>query len=188
MRQTCWRLTVMGSAAALLMFLGGCDHFEKEHGVGGDHGDEHADGRADKSTGGEDEEQEHDDHGTGDAPASLDELPDDVNAVQHEMLLLDEAMRTTLTLIANDQLDDIPPQIHQVHSARQITVEAIEAGEYKPPKNGDRMEDFEALDDAFHDDLKALLKASKEDDLRAATDAYGELVQGCTSCHTEFRY
>ncbi len=124
----------------------------------------------------------------GQSPTSLDELPEGVNAVQNEMRLLDEAMRTTLTLIANDQLEGIPAQIKKVHPARQLTQKAIEKGVYKTPKNPEKIDDFVALDDDFHDDLKGLLKASKTDDLQMATDKFGDLMQGCTDCHTQYRF
>lgn len=191
MKQTLSRLATIGAAALLILFSGGCDRFEEEQGAGDDHGGEHSEGPADERGADKDDQGghgDHDDHGAGNAPTSLDELPEDVNAVQHEMRLLDEAMRTTLTLIANDQLEGIPDQIQTVHPAREITMEALEKGEYELPKNADRMEEFEALDEAFHDDLKALLEASREDDLEGATDAYGDIVQGCTNCHTEYRF
>ncbi|MFW6053938.1 MAG: cytochrome c [Persicimonas sp.] len=104
------------------------------------------------------------------------------------MQLLDEAMRTTLTLIANDQLEGIPAQIKKVHPARQLTQKAIEKGVYETPQNPEKIDDFVALDDDFHDDLKGLLKASKTDDLQMATDKFGDLMQGCTDCHTQYRF
>lgn len=121
-------------------------------------------------------------------PKTLDDLPKGTNVLQHEMRLLNTAMRNTLTLIANDQLEGIPAQIKKVHPARQLTVKAIEKGAYTPPKNGDDMQGFKRADDAFHQDLKGLLEAAKQDDLEAATDHYGKLVDGCTSCHTKFRF
>jgi|SRR5690554_5491181 len=124
----------------------------------------------------------------GETPASFEDLPEGVNAVQHEMRLLNEAMHTTLTLIANNQLGGIPALIHRVHPAKELTHSAIEAGAYLPPKNPEQIEAFVEMDEVFHDDLRELLRAAKADDLQRATAAYGELVQGCTSCHTAFRY
>ena len=128
------------------------------------------------------------DEATGGTPTSLGDLPEGTNAVQNEMQKLDEAMKVILTLIANDELQGIPPQLKKVHPARQLTMKAVEQGKYKPPKNADNMDEFKKLDDEFHKDLQDLLEASKNDDLQAATDAYSELVQGCTNCHTKFRF
>ncbi len=104
------------------------------------------------------------------------------------MRLLNPAMQQILTLIANDNLEGIPAQIKTVHPARQLTIKAVETGQYEPPVNADKMEEFEELDNQFHDNLKFLIAASKKDDLQAATDSYTELVQGCTNCHTKFRF
>ena len=121
-------------------------------------------------------------------PKTLDDLPEGTNVLQHEMRLLNAAMRNTLTLIANDELEGIPAEIKRVHPARQLTVKAIKKGAYTPPRNGDDMEAFKRADDAFHQDLKGLLEAAKHDNIEAATDHYGKLVDGCTSCHTQFRF
>lgn len=119
---------------------------------------------------------------------TLEELPEGVNALQNEMRALNPAMHTILTAIANDQLEAIPPAIKKVHPTRQVTMQAIEKGLYQPPQNADDMEGFAKLDDTFHDNLKALMKASKGDDLQGATDAYKSLIQGCTDCHSRYRF
>jgi hypothetical protein len=121
-------------------------------------------------------------------PKTLDDLPEGVNAVQYEMRVLNPAMQEILTLIANDKLEGIPAQIKTVHPARQLTMKAVEQGQYEPPVNADKMGEFEELDNDFHDDLKSLVAAAKKDDLEAATDSYANLVQGCTNCHTRFRF
>ncbi|MGM0577101.1 MAG: cytochrome c [Myxococcota bacterium] len=122
------------------------------------------------------------------AVTTLDALPEDTNAVQQEMRLLDDAMGEILTLIANDALHGIPERLERVHPARQLTATAIEQGVYAPPARSDDVEGFVDRDDAFHEDLKALLQAAKKDDLEAATDAYQGLVEGCTDCHTTYRF
>lgn len=121
-------------------------------------------------------------------PKTLEELPEGVNVLQHEMQLLNTAMRNTLTLIANDSLQGIPAQIKKVHPARQLTKEALEKGKYEPPVNADDMETFAQLDARFHQDLKAMIKAAKNDDLEKTTDKYTDLIDGCTNCHTQFRF
>lgn len=121
-------------------------------------------------------------------PDSLDELPEGVNPVQLEMQLLTEGMNNILRLIADNRLDGIAGQIRQIHPAYELTHQAIESGAYRPPQNSDQIEEFIAMDDEFHDLLRALLRASRENDLQAAAERYGDLVQGCTSCHAQFRF
>lgn len=114
--------------------------------------------------------------------------PAGLNPVQHEMILLSEAMNTILLAVANNNLQAIPPAIHKVHEARLVTEEALLNGEYQPPKNSDQVEAFIAEDEAFHDELVTLMKAVKADDLQAATRQVGVIVNSCTSCHTQYRF
>lgn len=115
-------------------------------------------------------------------------LPPGVNAVQNEMRELSAAMNEIMLAVANNNLKAIPESIHRVHAARQLTEEAIASGRYKLPKNSDKMAAFIKEDDAFHEELVALVKASKTNDLNAATKQVGRLMNGCTSCHTQYRF
>lgn len=144
------------------------------------------------NTNDDDEQRDvHSDHKDAQAtsgPTSLDELPDGLNVVQHEMLLLNDAMIGVFSLIINNKLEDVPARIHSVHSARELTHSAVTGGQYKPPKNSEDIHGFEKLDQAFHADLVELVKASKQDDLKLATEKYADVMQGCTNCHTQYRY
>ena len=111
------------------------------------------------------------------------------NPVQAEMRLLLEATRDWVTAIAQHDLASIPPGISRVHAARLVTEEALKAGTYAPPKGGAAALDaFVRKDEAFHDELVALLQAAKANDLPAATRQLGVVLDGCTSCHMTFRY
>ena len=109
------------------------------------------------------------------------------NVVASEMRALTGAMDTVVRAIANNDLQAIPPAIHAVHTAREKTDAAIHAGAYRPPSNGDRLEAFVALDEAFHDELVALVRAARAGDLAAATRQVGPIMNGCTGCHQQFR-
>ena len=52
----------------------------------------------------------------------------------------------------------------------------------------DRLKAFIKEDDAFHGLLVKLVKASKANDLKAATKATAEVINGCTSCHMKYRF
>ncbi len=121
-------------------------------------------------------------------PESLEELPQGVNIVQLEMRLLTGAMQNILQLIGDERLDEIPGQIRQVHPAYELTHQALEEGLYRPPVNPDQIEEFIAEDDEFHDVLRGLVGAARDDDLEGVTQYYNELVEGCTSCHGQFRF
>ncbi|MFU8804728.1 MAG: hypothetical protein ACNA8W_13015 [Bradymonadaceae bacterium] len=119
---------------------------------------------------------------------TLDDLPEGINVVQHEMQLLTAAMQNILRHIADDNLAAVPLEIGKVHPVYELTHEAIEKGLYRPPFNPDQIEEFKAMDDAFHNDLVALVRASRGDDLQVAATTYGKLVEGCTGCHAQFRF
>ncbi len=122
------------------------------------------------------------------APTTAPSQEPPKNPVQAEMRLLHEATRDWVTAIANNTLDTIPVGIRKVHGARMVTEAALKKGEYKPPKNGDNLEAFIKQDEAFHDELVKLLKASKASDLPAATKQLGVVLEGCTACHTKYRF
>lgn len=120
--------------------------------------------------------------------APTERVPEGLNAVQNEMLLLEAATRDMVTAVANDQLDAIPPLLHGVHGAKDLTAKAIAAGEWKPPKNPDGIDGFVAMDEAFHGELVELLKAAQADDLPRATRQLGVVLAGCTGCHQQYRF
>lgn len=110
------------------------------------------------------------------------------NPVQLEMRELATAMQATLVAIANNDLRAVTPAIHKVHGARDVTAQALARGEYKPPKNSDKVKEFVQEDDAFHDELVKLVRAAKANDLVAASHQIGVVVEGCTKCHLKYRF
>jgi len=113
--------------------------------------------------------------------------PSGVNPVQHEMRLLQDAMRDTVTAIAAGDVKPVAHALHKVHGAKEATGAAIKAGSYKPPKNGDAMAKFESMDEAFHKDLEGLVEASSKNDVAGTAAALGKAMSSCNGCHTEFR-
>lgn len=127
-------------------------------------------------------------HGHDHGHAATPPAPAGTNPVKNEMQALTAAMQTILVAISNNQLQEVTPAIHKVHGLKEITSQALKKGEYKPPKNGDKVKAFIKEDDAFHDLLVKLVKASRANDLPAATRATAEVINGCTSCHMKYRF
>ncbi len=73
-------------------------------------------------------ETQHD-HG-----AAASAVPAGLNPVQNEMRLLLDAMRDTVTGIANGKVTTVPESLRKVHAAKEATAAALKAGSYKPPK------------------------------------------------------
>lgn len=110
------------------------------------------------------------------------------NAVQREMQKLHELVVVSLVAIENGKTDVIPEAIHRVHEAKGETEKAITAGMWKPPRADSTVADFVKTDEAFHDELVKLLRASKQNDVAATTRQLGVVLEGCTSCHVRFRF
>lgn len=109
------------------------------------------------------------------------------NPVQHEMRLLSATLEATVRAIGSGDVRGIEHELHRLHGAKEATEAALREGRYRPPKNPDQIERFFVLDEAFHDDLGALVTASRNNDVPAAAEALGAIVRGCQGCHSEFR-
>lgn len=109
------------------------------------------------------------------------------NAVQNEMQLLHEAMRDSVTAIANNDLASIPKSLHRVHEAREGTEHALATGAYVLHRNASRHEDFERLDQAFHAELEKLEEAATINDSAKTATQLGAVLAQCNGCHADFR-
>lgn len=113
--------------------------------------------------------------------------PAGVNPVQHEMRLLHEAMRDTVTAIANGDVKTVPAALHRVHAAKEVTENAIKTGAWHPPKNGQALERFLQLDGTFHGELEFLVESAAKGDIPTTAIAMGKALASCNGCHAEFR-
>jgi cytochrome c556 len=109
------------------------------------------------------------------------------NVVQTEMRMLTEILQHTVRGIGVGDVRPIEHELHALHEAKEATEAAVKSGAYKLPKNADKLEQFEAMDEAFHEQLGALVTASDKNDVPAAATALGNLVQACAGCHAAFR-
>ena len=127
------------------------------------------------------------------APAVADTGPAAVvvdsasNPVQREMRLLDEAVRVSITAIANEAPQAALPALERVHGARTETEAFLHSGQYAPLADHDSLEAFAAEDAAFHGRLETFAEALKAGETDAAAAALGPLMQSCVACHQRFR-
>lgn len=109
------------------------------------------------------------------------------NVVQTEMRMLTQIVEATVRGIGANDVRGIDEQLHQLHAAKEATAAAVRSGAYKLPKNSEGVAAFEAMDEAFHEHLGALVKASRANEVPAAADALAQIVRGCPGCHAAFR-
>ena len=121
------------------------------------------------------------------ATAAPDRVPAGITAVQNEMRLLHEAMRNCVTAVAYGTLDSIPESLHTVHRARELTEKALESGEYKLPKNPQKLATFKELDEQFHGELEKLVAIATSKDGAATGSQVGVVLSKCSGCHAQFK-
>jgi len=108
-------------------------------------------------------------------------------AVKHEMRLLDGAFKNLLDAILLDTPETIEAPFHEVHNAKMETGKALRAGKIKLPKNGDKVDEFVQMDEAFHNKLRKLLGAARKKDRQGIKASAHEILDGCIQCHNKFR-
>lgn len=128
----------------------------------------------------------HDAHATHTAPATPPP-PAGASPIRDEMNALQGAVDAMNRAIVLGDATGVAERFHEVHLLKERTSAAIRAGTAKPPKNGDRIEDFVARDEAFHALLGTTVKAASENDIPTLQRMSGELQGACIGCHAEFR-
>jgi hypothetical protein len=123
----------------------------------------------------------------GPAPSAVASLAAPANPVQAEMQLLTTTLQGAVLAIGMGDVRGVEHALHQVHSAKEKTEAALKGGGYKPPKNGENLARFHALDEAFHEKLVGLVLASRANDIPRAAEAVGQILGSCQGCHSEFR-
>jgi cytochrome c556 len=121
------------------------------------------------------------------AAATLEPRRAPQNPVQAEMQLLEAALMKAVRSFAEGDLRPIAQSLHEVHQAKERTEAAIADGSYRPPKNPEAIDAFVAMDEAFHDRLVDLVRASRANDPVQAGAALGQVLAGCDGCHQVFR-
>lgn len=107
--------------------------------------------------------------------------------VKAEMRLLNDAFKNLLDSLLLNNPKAIEEPFHEVHKAKANTEKALEKGEIKLPKNGDKMKQFVELDEQFHKKLEVLIEASRKADMKKVQAVTHKLLDGCVGCHTKFR-
>lgn len=117
----------------------------------------------------------------------LDAQPAPTNPVQVEMRLMTQILEVTVRAIGARDVRPIEHELHRLHAAKEATSAAVTSGAYKLPKNADNVAGFTAMDEAFHEDLGALVTASRANDVPGAAEALGAIMRGCQGCHAAYR-
>jgi len=110
-----------------------------------------------------------------------------VSPVKIEMRLLNDAFKNLIDSLILNTPEGIEEPFHEVHKAKANTEAALEKGEIKLPKNGDKMKQFVEMDEQFHKKLEILIEASRKKDMKTVQETTHKLLNGCVQCHSKFR-
>lgn len=109
------------------------------------------------------------------------------NPVQDEMRALTAVLQQAVEAVGLGDVSEIAHELHALHDKKEATEEAVKSGAYVLPKNPEQVDAFLAMDDAFHEQLEAMYKASKANDIDGMAVAIGTTLRSCNGCHTLFR-
>lgn len=123
---------------------------------------------------------DHSQHKAAKSPASS-------GALVEEMKALDAVFREVVSAVALGDGHRVHQALETMHGKMEKTQEALHAGEVKLRKNASKAAEFEKMDKAFHADLESLATAAHKGDRQKMTAVTKKLLDGCVSCHNQFK-
>lgn len=109
------------------------------------------------------------------------------NPLKKEMRLLDEAFKNLVDALIHNRPESIEEPFHRVHAAKKNTEKALHKGEITLPKNGESLEAFVSMDEAFHENLKELLAASRKREMGKIKALTHDILDQCIRCHEVYK-
>lgn len=113
--------------------------------------------------------------------------PSTGNPVRDEMIALRAAYNTLIDAILHNKPGTVEEAFHKVHEKRQATEKALEAGQVKLPRNGDKLEEFIKLDEEFHSTIEKTVEAAGAGDREELTRQAQDMLGGCVKCHQQYK-
>ena len=108
------------------------------------------------------------------------------NVLADEMTTLDSAMRETVSAIAQADGARVARALGSVRGPMEKTRQALRTGTFSPPKNGDRLYEFQRSYDSYHAQLDALARAGNQNNVEAMLMITKQLLEGCVTCHRTY--
>lgn len=109
------------------------------------------------------------------------------NPLKDEMQTLNAVFQKVVTAVSLGDGEAVAGALHSMHGKEERTAEALHSGAARPPKNADKIEEFERLDREFHMELDRLASAARKNDRQKMLELTKRLLDGCVGCHSAFR-
>ncbi|MCL5021869.1 MAG: hypothetical protein M1497_00590 [Nitrospirae bacterium] len=120
--------------------------------------------------------------------AGAEEKPEPQNLIRQEMAALDKAFKTTLDAVVLNEPERIAGAYEDVNRIRERLKRAEKEGTpIVLPRNQKRFREFARLDDKFHKDVRALVRAAAKKKVPAVRRETHRLLDACVRCHAIFR-
>ena len=110
-----------------------------------------------------------------------------VNPLIEEMITLDAVFRDVVSGVAVSDGKRVHEALEKMHGSMERTHEGVHQGTVTLRKNADRLPQFIEKDRQFHHGLEELAAAAHRNDGPAMLKLTKELLDGCVSCHREYR-
>ena len=109
------------------------------------------------------------------------------NPLVDEMMILDSVFKEIVSGVALGDGPRVFRAVESLHGTMAETQHALRSGFVRPPKNPEKLQEFETLDRQFHGQLDTLAQAAIMNDQRKMADITKKLLDGCVKCHEMFR-
>ena len=109
------------------------------------------------------------------------------NPLKDEMQTLNAAFQKIVTAVSLGEGAAVHKALQAMHGKEEKTAGALRSGAIMPPKNADKLEEFERQDGKFHKNLELLASAARKNDRQKMLSLTKLLLDGCVNCHSAFR-
>ncbi|MBI5827409.1 MAG: cytochrome c [Deltaproteobacteria bacterium] len=124
--------------------------------------------------------------GLGRAEAAEKDMPVQ-SPLKDEMQTLNAVFQKVVTAVSLGDGEAVTRALEAMHGKEERTAEALHSGAVRPPKNADKLDEFERLDRKFHKELDLLASAARKNDRQKMLTLTKRLLDGCVECHSAFR-
>lgn len=118
---------------------------------------------------------------------AAEKTPPAQNPLRDEMQTLNAVFQKVVTAVSLGDGAAVAGALEAMHGKEERTAEALHSGAVRPPKNADKLEEFERLDKKFHKNLDLLASAAHRNDRKGMLAMTKRLLDACVGCHSAFR-
>lgn len=118
---------------------------------------------------------------------AAEKAPPAQSPLKDEMQTLNAVFQQVVTAVSLGDGEAVTRALHAMHGKEEKTAEALHSGAARPPKNADRLDEFERLDGKFHGNLDLLASAARKNDRQKMLALTKRLLDACVECHSAFR-